>query len=164
MKQDKKIIPFSITLSASTINFRLSIQKRTNTMNIEAFLLCDAATDQQGKLNVLGAFDNIFVKETPVHYRGCSIAARIRFSRIEAGQHAVRIFIIDVDGKAVGPKLEGNINVRMGEQSATAAVNLILNLQNIEFSRFGQYQIDLAIDGTVRASLPLHIRPVPEPQ
>ena len=29
-------------------------------MNLESFLLCDAATDQQGKLNVLGAFDNIF--------------------------------------------------------------------------------------------------------
>ncbi|MHC4882477.1 MAG: DUF6941 family protein, partial [Planctomycetota bacterium] len=32
---------------------------------MEAFLLCDAATDQNGKLNVLGAFDNIFAKETP---------------------------------------------------------------------------------------------------
>ena len=28
-------------------------------MNIEAFLLCDAATDSAGKLNVLGAFDQL---------------------------------------------------------------------------------------------------------
>lgn len=164
MRQDKKDYPLFNYHIGQYNSLLIEYAKRTNTMNIEAFLLCDAATDQQGKLNVLGAFDNIFVKETPVHYRGCSIAARLRFSKIEAGQHAVRIFIIDVDGNAVGPKLEGNISVRMGEQSATAAVNLILNLQNIEFSRFGQYQIDLAIDGTVRASLPLHIRPVPEPQ
>jgi hypothetical protein len=130
-------------------------------MNIEAFLLCDAATDQNGKLNVLGAFDNIFAKETPVRHRACSIAARMRFSKVEAGDHTVKIFIIDADGNFIGPKLEGGISVRIGDNTSTAAVNLILNIQNLEFQQFGQYQIDLAIDGAVQASLPLHIRPVP---
>lgn len=131
-------------------------------MNIEAFLLCDAATDQRGKLNVLGAFDSIFAKETPTRQRGCSIAARIRFSKIEAGDHTVKIFIIDADGASIGPKLEGNISVRIGDNASAAAVNLILNMQNLEFKQYGQYQIDLAIDGSVQASLPLHIRPVPQ--
>jgi len=131
-------------------------------MNIESFLLCDAATDQRGKLNVLGAFDNLFAKETPVRHRACSIAARIRFSKIESGDHAVRIFIIDADGNSIGPKLEGNIAVRIGDNTPAVAVNLILNVQNLEFKQYGQYQIDLAVDGTVRASLPLAIRPLPE--
>lgn len=131
-------------------------------MNIEAFLLCDAATDQNGKLNVLGAFDNIFAKETPARHRACSIAARIRFSKIEAGDHTVKIFIIDADGNSIGPKLEGGISVRIGDDTPAAVVNLILNMQNLEFQRYGQYQIDLAIDGSVQASLPLHIRPVPQ--
>lgn len=131
-------------------------------MNIEAFLLCDAATDQRGKLNVLGAFDNIFAKELPIRHPSCSIAARIRFSKIEAADHAVRIFIIDADGNSIGPKLEGNIAVRIGEGASTAVVNLILNIQNLEFTKYGQYQIDLAVDGNVQASLPLHIRPVPQ--
>ncbi|MHC4906307.1 MAG: DUF6941 family protein [Planctomycetota bacterium] len=131
-------------------------------MNMEAFLLCDAATDQNGKLNVLGAFDNIFAKETPVRHRGCSIAARIRFSKIEAGDHSVEIFIVDADGNSIGPKLEGGISVRIGDNAPDAVVNLILNMQNLEFQRYGQYQIDLAIDGAVLASLPLHIRAVPQ--
>jgi hypothetical protein len=129
---------------------------------MEAFLLCDAATDQNGKLNVLGAFDNIFAKETPVRHRGCSIAARIRFSKIEAGDHSVEIFIVDADGNSIGPKLEGGISVRIGDNAPDAVVNLILNMQNLEFQRYGQYQIDLAIDGAVLASLPLHIRAVPQ--
>ena len=132
-------------------------------MNIESFLLCDAATDQRGKLNVLGAFDNLFAKETPVRHRACSIAARIRFSKIEGGDHAVRIFIIDADGNSIGPKLEGNIAVRIGDNTPAAVVNLILNVQNLEFKEYGQYQIDLAVDGTVQASLPLAIHPVPQP-
>ncbi|MHC4989302.1 MAG: DUF6941 family protein [Planctomycetota bacterium] len=131
-------------------------------MNMEAFLLCDAATDQNGKLNVLGAFDNIFAKETPVRHRGCSIAARIRFSKIEAGDHGVEIFIVDADGNSIGPKLEGGISVRIGDNAPDAVVNLILNMQNLEFQQYGQYQIDLAIDGAVLASLPLHIRAVPQ--
>ena len=131
-------------------------------MNIEAFLLCDAATDQNGKLNVLGAFDNIFAKEIPVRYHACSIAARVRFSKIEAGDHTVRIFFIDADGNFIGPKLEGNISVRIGDNAPNAVVNLVLNIQNLEFKRYGQYQIDLAIDGKVQASLPLHLRRVPQ--
>jgi hypothetical protein len=119
-------------------------------MNIESFLLCDAATDQRGKLNVLGAFDNIFAK------------ARIRFSKIEAGDHGVRIFIIDADGNSIGPKLEGNISVRIGDNAPAVAVNLILNIQNLEFKEYGQYQIDLAVDGNVQASLPLTIRQLPQ--
>ncbi|MEN8128340.1 MAG: hypothetical protein ABFR90_11140 [Planctomycetota bacterium] len=131
-------------------------------MNIESFLLCDAATDQRGKLNLLGAFDNIFAKELPVRHRACSIAARMRFSKVEAGDHSVRIFIIDADGNSIGPKLEGNIAVRIGDNASTAVVNLILNMQNLEFKQYGQYQIDLAVDGNVQASLPLYIRPVPQ--
>ena len=131
-------------------------------MNMEAFLLCDAATDQNGKLNVLGAFDNIFAKEIPTRHRGCSIAARIRFSKVEAGDHSVEIFIVDADGNSIGPKLEGGISVRIGDNAPDAIVNLILNMQNIEFQQYGQYQIDLAIDGAVLASLPLHIRAVPQ--
>ncbi len=131
-------------------------------MNVESFLLCDAATDQRGKLNVLGAFDNLFGKELPVRHRSCSIAARIRFSKIEAGEHTVRIFIIDADGNSIGPKLEGNIGVNIGDNVSTAAVNLILVIQNLEFEQFGPYQIDLAVDGDVKASLPLYIRAIPE--
>ena len=29
-------------------------------MNKEVFVLCDAATETVGKLNILGAFDNIY--------------------------------------------------------------------------------------------------------
>jgi hypothetical protein len=134
---------------------------RGKIMNIESFLLCDAATDQRGKLNILGAFDNIFAKEFPVRHRMCCIAARIRFSKIEDGEHMVRIFIIDADGNSIGPKLEGNINVHIGDNLATAAVNLILNIQGLEFKGYGQYQIDLAVDGNVQASLPLYVRPLP---
>jgi hypothetical protein len=126
-------------------------------MNIEAFLLCDAATEQHGKLNVLGAFDNIFARKLPTIHPACSIATRIRFERIEEGSHSVKIQIIDQDGRNIGPKLEGNISVKFGPNADSSVANLILNIQRLEFKEYGQYRIDLAINGDIKASLPLRV-------
>lgn len=130
-------------------------------MNIEAFLLCDAATDQHGKLNILGAFDNLFAQKVPIKYPACAIASRVRFEKVEEGAHSVRIYIMDADGTSIGPKLSGEIKVRVPENLGTTVANLILNIQGLEFKHFGQYRIDLAIDGNIQASLPLRINQVP---
>ena len=130
-------------------------------MNIEAFLLCDAATDQQGKLNVLGAFDNIWARKMPIKHPACAVATRIRFDKIEDGNHSVRIQIIDQDGRNIGPKLEGNISVRTGPGLDSSVANLILNIQRLEFKDYGRYRIDLAVDRQIMASLPLYVREVP---
>ncbi len=130
-------------------------------MNIEAFLLCDAATDQLGKLNVLGAFDNIYFQKVPAQYPACALAARVRFEKIEEGNHPIRIFIMDEDGASIGPKLEGGISVRVAQHYSTSVANLILNMRGLEFKRFGNYQVDLAIDGNIVASLPLRISQAP---
>jgi hypothetical protein len=127
-------------------------------MDVEAFLLCDAATDQQGKLNVLGAFDTVFAKEVPVVHPACAVAARIRFSKVEQGEHTVRICVIDQDGKEVVPKLDGKISVRVAQDVGSAVVNLVLNFQRLKLPAYGEYSIDLAIDGQQKASLPFFVR------
>ncbi len=127
-------------------------------MNIDAFLLCDCATDQGGKLNVLGAFDSIFARKMPVVHRACAIAARIRFEKIEEGEHKVRVDVIDEDGKAIVPRLDGEISVRIREDAGSSGTNLILNLQGLKFERYGRYSINLAIDGRQVQSLPFSVR------
>jgi hypothetical protein len=129
-------------------------------MDIEAFLLCDAATDQQGKLNILGAFDTIWAKKLPAIHPACSVVTRVRFAKIEDGNHSVRIQIIDQDGRNIGPKLEGNISVRTAPNLDSSVANLILNIQRLEFKQYGQYRIDLAIDGEIKASVPLRVTEV----
>jgi hypothetical protein len=130
-------------------------------MNIEAFLLCDAATDQLGKLNILGAFDNIFAKKMPTIHPACAVASRIRFNKIEEGSHPIRIQIIDEDGKSIGPKLEGNVNIRIGGDTDSTVANIVLNIQRLKFEKYGQYRIDLAIDNQIKGSLPLYVKEPP---
>ncbi len=134
-------------------------------MNIEAFLLCDCATDTQGKLNVLGAFDRLYVRQMPCVHPACAVAARIRFSRVEQGEHKIKLSIMDEDGNTIGPKtLGGNVNVNFKESAETMVMNFVLHFQQLKFEKYGQYQIDLALDGRCEASLPLYIKEVPTPQ
>ncbi len=132
-------------------------------MNIEAFLLCDAATDQRGKLNVLGAFDRIFAGEMPMMHPACAVAARIRFDKIEEGHHEVRLLMIDQDGKPLGPKLKANADIQFGDESSSVVSNLILVIHRLAFKEYGTYRIDLAIDGQIHASLPFTVCRSPNP-
>jgi hypothetical protein len=141
---------------------RLGIFKERK-MEIEAFLLCDAATNQQGKLNVLGAFYNIFAKEMPMEYPACAVAMRIRFERIEEGEHTIKVQMIDEDGKSTGPKLRGDIGVRFADDLDFVVANFVLNIQRLKFEKYGKYRIDLAIDGQITSSLPFIVRKAPNP-
>ena len=131
-------------------------------MKVELFVLCDAATDYHGKLNILGTFDAIWAKQIPAVHPQCAIALKVRFSRIEEGDHKVRINIVDEDGKAAVPSLEAGINVRFGKMPSSISINMIFNIQNLKINNYGEYSIDLAIDGRHEVSLPLYVNQMQE--
>ena len=131
-------------------------------MEIETFVLCDAATDYRGKLNILGTFDTIHASRLPIIWPHCALALRIRFSRLEEGEHRVRINFIDADGQAILPPLDGSVKVAFGPAIGTAATNLILNIERVKLKKEGEYSINLAVDGRQEKSLPLYIRSIPE--
>lgn len=127
-------------------------------MDIEVFTLCDAATDSGGKLNLLGAFDSIFTKSLPAVHPQCAIALRLRFSRIEAGKHKIKISLVDADGKPVVPPLDADMNVAFKGGEASLAANVIMNLHRLQVREEGEYSIDLAIDGRHEKSVPLLVK------
>ena len=132
-------------------------------MKIEIFSLCDAATDNQGKLNILGTFDQIYAAKMPVVHPSCAIAMRLRFDKMEEGVHRVNLQLVNPDGIPVFRPMEGEVNPRMAEDVESVAVNLILNFQHIKFDEYADYQITLAIDDVGMAVLPLRVREMPRP-
>lgn len=130
-------------------------------MNIESFMICDAATDQHGKLNVLGAFDTIFTPSLPVVYPYMAVALRMRFSLEENGDHTLEVHFLDEDGNAIIRKLDGKVHVKVPSSEQSIAVNLILRLQNVMFRNWGCYSINLEVDSEEKLVLPLSIRPSP---
>jgi len=127
-------------------------------MQVEIFALCDAATADMGKLSMLGAFDTIWAVKTPAVHPQCAIALRVRFTRIEKGEHRVIVNFVDIDGKNVIPPAQGSIQVNFPEEQSSGSANLILNIQGLKLDKFGEHSIDLAIDGQQKASLPLFVK------
>ncbi len=130
-------------------------------MNVEIIALCDAATESGGKLNLLGAFDCIYAHEIPVIHAQCAISLRIRFSRIEEGEHRIKINVVDADGHAVMPSLDANIAVSIGPRDESVVTNLILNIHQLKLESWGKFSIDVAVDGRQEASLPLYLKKIP---
>ena len=126
-------------------------------MEVEIFALCDAATDYGGKLNLLGTFDSIWAKQFPATHPHCSVALRVRFERIEEGDHRVRISIVDEDGKSIGPSIDGSIGVKFPSNSLSVCANMVLNITGMKFEKPGRYSVDLAIDNRHEKSLPLTV-------
>ena len=130
-------------------------------MNVEIFTLCDAATtDSAGKLNILGSFDRISSRSSPIVHANCAIAAKLRFERIEDGKKQIRVSIIDTDGNSVVPDigLQAEIQVPPGESNAT--FQLVVLIPKISLPNFGEYSINLAVDGRSESSIPLFARQI----
>jgi hypothetical protein len=132
-------------------------------MKLEIFTLCDSAIDYAGKLCILGAFDSVQGKTTPVVVQHCAIAGRLRFHRIEEGKHKLTVTVADQDGKIILPKIEAELGVSIGETAQSAAVNLVMAVNRLKLEEFGEYTVDLGIDGVHLGSLPLYCSPIPTP-
>ena len=128
-------------------------------MNVEIFTLCDAATlDTAGKLNILGSFDRLNAAAEPIVHVHCALALKLRFERIEEGDKKFRLAFVDSDGAPVMPPLEGTAQVRFQDNDSSSTVSMALGIQQLKLPKFGEYSIDLAIDGRHEASVPLFVK------
>jgi hypothetical protein len=131
-------------------------------MDVQIAVLCDAATDYGGKLNLLGSFDTIVTHQLPAVHPQCSVALRMIFSRVEEGQHRVRMNLVDEDGRSIMPSIELPADVRFPPEGNFLSRNFIVNIQQLKFEKAGHYAIDLAVDGRHEASIPLQVRLLPQ--
>jgi hypothetical protein len=127
-------------------------------MKVELFALCDFAADYAGKLSVVGVFDSIFARQMPAVHQHCCLAVKLRFEKIEEGQKRVRLSISDDDGKLVLPAMEIPINVVMPPDARTNTIQVVANIAGMKIESFGEYSIDLALDGRHEGSIPLFAR------
>jgi len=126
-------------------------------------VLCDAATDNNGKLNILGTFDTIYTSQLPAVHPQCSIAIRMTFGKVEEGQHKVKLNFVDEDGKPVLDLPLIPIDVMVPEETIFLSRNFIVNIQKLKFEKEGLYSIDIAVDGRQEGSIPLLVK-IPSPQ
>ena len=127
-------------------------------MNIQVAVLCDAATDDNGKLNLLGAFDTIYTQQLPAIHPQCSIAMRVTFSGDDEGKHALQVNFVDADGRAIAKFPPIPVEVSLPDDMHFGTRNFIVNIQQLKFDNPGLYSIDILLDDQPQASIPLLVR------
>jgi len=133
-------------------------------MNFQVAVLCDAATNEHEKLNLLGAFDTIFAPRLPAVHPQCSIALRITFSQEDEGNHVFRLNFVDADGRSIMPGIDLPCAVALAGDSHFVTRNFVVSIQRLVFERPGIYSIDISWDGEPCASIPLMIKLVAAPE
>jgi len=132
-------------------------------MNIQVAVLCDAATDDNGKLNLLGAFDTIYARELPAIHPQCAVALRVTFLGGDEGKRQMKLNFVDADGHAIMPPIEIPVEVVLPEDMHFGTRNFIINIQQLKFDQPGLYSVDLSLDGQSQSSIPLLVKHVPPP-
>ena len=135
-------------------------------MNAQVAVLCDAATDDRRKLNLLGSFDTIMAPQLPAVHPQCSIALRITFMAEDEGQHPMRLCFVDADGKNVMPPMDIPVNIALPDDSHFVTRNFIVNIQQMKFAQAGVYSIDVFVGERLLIGIPLmvkHSPPSPPP-
>jgi hypothetical protein len=132
-------------------------------MNIQVAVLCDAATDDNGKLNLLGAFDTIYTQQLPAVHPQCSIALRVTFGHEDEGDRVLRLSFVDADGKPIMPPIDIPVKVSLAGDSHFGTRNFIVNIQQLKFDNPGLYSMDIALDERSQASIPMLVKHTPPP-
>jgi hypothetical protein len=127
-------------------------------VNIQVAVLCDAATDDNGKLNLLGAFDTIYTQQLPAVHPQCSIALRLTFGNEDEGARKLRLSFVDADGRSIMPGIDIPVEVALPGDSHFGTRNFIVNIQQLKFELPGLYSIDIALDEKTHASIPLLVK------
>ena len=127
-------------------------------MNIQVAVLCDAATDDNGKLNLLGAFDTIYTQQLPAIHPQCSIALRVTFSSGDEGKHALQVNFVDADGRPIAKFPPIPVEVSLPDDMHFGTRNFIVNIQQLKFDNPGLYSIDVLLNSRPQASIPLLVR------
>ena len=133
-------------------------------MNIQTAVLCDAATDDNGKLNLLGAFDTIYARELPAIHPQCAVALRVTFLAGDEGKRQLKLNFVDADGRAIMPPIEIPVEVALPDDMHFGTRNFIINIQQLKFETPGLFSMDLLLDGQPQANIPLLVKHVlPQP-
>jgi hypothetical protein len=130
-------------------------------MNVQVAVLCDAATDENGKLNLLGAFDTIYAQQLPAVHPQCAVALRVAFDTDDEGQHKLKLNFINADGRAIMSAMEIPVAVVLPDDSHFLTRNFIVNIQQLKFDEVGLYSVDVRLDDKSHASIPLLVKNLP---
>lgn len=129
-------------------------------MEVRLAILADAANiSRDGKLNILGEFNQILTSDFPALHPSMTLIIKVEgdISEVEE-EHKLQIRIVNEDGERVAELEE--IRFRFSEPADAAfpaSIGIITTLRNALFDRPGVYSYDILIDGRYEDAIPFQV-------
>jgi uncharacterized protein DUF6941 len=117
--------------------------------------LCDhALVGQDGKVSLLGIFRNISVSGLPAQHPRMFLVAILG---LDVGAHSVVVRLLRPDGQQAMPNPpEISVHATPGQD-----VNVIVELNNMNFTTYGTHRFQVSVDGDAVGDLPVSIMQMP---
>ncbi len=128
-------------------------------MDLGFAFLCDAAQDSGGKLHALGiGVDTLHASSLPAVHPHLSLVVRFAYGAEDVGDHEFAIAVLDADGRDVVSPVGGQMTLRLNGEDTTGGANLVVDLQNAQFTTYGPHEVSVRVDGETFATLPIAVR------
>ncbi len=136
-----------------------------------AFLADSALSHADGKIYVIGGgVEMLSGPEFPLRHPNLSLVVKLQFSPAECGRtHPIEVQGLDSDAKPFGPTLRVDATPQRNSQFPTrpVGVQFVLNMQNIQIDKPGDYVFSILVGGEERGTVPLSVSksalpPLPE--
>lgn len=116
-------------------------------MHLKFALIADVATvDALGKFSAIGIFDTIASLNFPMKHRDMNLLMSVEGTQSEKGEHTISIEFRDDDDNRI---LETKKLIELGNKNNThgnLTAQLLLKLQDLPFTKPGQYQFVIFAD------------------
>lgn len=120
-------------------------------------LLADHANrSENGKMNVLGMFNQVYSDSFPYQHPLMFCVVRLTAKPAEFGKmKTIEVTMLNSDGMRLGT-ISSSTTVPTPDPPTTKAnLELILRLQNVPFESPGDYAFAVLVDGDEKSSIPL---------
>lgn len=131
-------------------------------MHLTLALLADYANiSREGKLNIMGIFEQIHASHFPALHPQMQLVMRIEASPFESGTHSLRIAFIDDDANELF-SVPGLIAIPNSQSGENITVNQIVVLNGTTLPKAGLYEFVINSDDEELGRVPLRVLAIPQ--
>ena len=126
-------------------------------LRVEMFTLCDGATEQDGRISLVGTYESICAASFPCVLPHVTVVLRVRFWPQDGCLHAFRLVLTNPDGKSLGVLVDVMASMQPFTDGRSTACNLIARLQDVQIEAPGEHTLDFYVDDKLEGRLPVSI-------
>lgn len=129
-------------------------------LRLEMFTLCDGATEQDGRISLVGTYESIYAANFPCVLPQVTAVLRVRFWPQDGSVHAFRLVLTSPDGKPLVVLLDAMTAMQPFSDDRSMACNVIARLQNVQIDAPGEHTFDFYVDDKLEGRLPVGVCPM----